>query len=369
VSTPIRISRRTFNYTLLGVVASLTACQSGTQTPPKADNAAPGASTAPAASGGSVSLNGAGSTFAAPMIQRSFFEYAKLHPGVQGNYQSIGSGGGIKQFTDGTVDFAASDAAMTDEQAAKVSRGVLFVPFTAGSEVLAYNLPGVQSGLKLSRKVYTDMFLGKLTKWNDPQIAALNPGVKLPDIPVTIAHRSDGSGTTYIFTNHMSAISPEWKEKVGVNTAVSWPVGVGGKGNEGVTAQIQQTAGAIGYIEYAYAVQNKISFAQLENKSGNYIEANPKTASNSLSQIKLPENFRAFEPDPSGADSYPIVGFTWLLVYKTGYTDAKKLDTLKDFIKWGLKDGQKIAAEQLNYVPIPSSISDRVIAAIDQIKA
>lgn len=215
MSSLIRISRRVFTYTMLGAVANLVACQSGNQAPPTVNNPTPGASNA-SAGGGSIVLNGAGSTFAAPMIQRSFFEYAKLHPEVQGNYQSIGSGAGIKQFIDGTVDFGASDAAMTDEQAAKVSRGVLFVPFAAGCEVLAYNLPGVQSGLKLSRKVYADMFLGKLTNWSDPQIAALNPGAKLPDVPVTIVHRSDGSGTTYIFTNHMSAISPEWKQKVGV---------------------------------------------------------------------------------------------------------------------------------------------------------
>lgn len=367
MSFRVRITRRAVNFSLLALVASMVACQSGTRTPPKADGSSPGNSSTTASSGGSVQLTGAGSTFAAPMLQRSFYEYQKLHPDVRGNYQSIGSGGGIKQFTDGTVDFGASDAAMTDEQIAKVSRGVLLVPVTAGSEVFAYNLPDVKTSLKLSRAVYSDIFLGKLTKWNDPKIAALNPGVKLPDLPITFVHRSDGSGTTFVFTNHMSAISPEWKQKVGVGTAVNWPVGVGGKGNEGVTAQIQQTQGAIGYIEYAYAVKNKIPFATLENKDGKYVEATPQTAATSLSQIKLPENFRAFEPDPSGPNSYPIVGFTWLLIYKTGYNDPKKLDALKDFIKWSLNDGQKIAAEQLNYVPIPSNISDNVKIALDSV--
>ncbi|MEB3336744.1 MAG: phosphate ABC transporter substrate-binding protein PstS [Leptolyngbyaceae bacterium] len=367
-----RTTRRAFCFLALasGVSASIVACQSGTPgfltgtntSPPS--TASPGATPAPG--GGTVQLTGAGASFPAPLYQRWFFEYNKRNPNVQVSYQSIGSGGGIKQFTDGTVDFGASDAAMTDEQIAKVDRGVLMVPMTAGGVVLAYNLPGVQAPIRLSREIYADIFLGKIKTWDDPRIAKLNPDAKLPDLPITVVHRSDGSGTTFLFTNHLSAISPQWKEKVGVGTAVKWPTGVGAKGNEGVTAQIQQTPGAIGYIEYSYARENKIPTAALENREGNYVEPSPQTSASALAQIKLPENFRAFEPDPTGVNAYPIVGLTWLLVYRKGYNDPQKLAALKDVIQWSLTEGQKLA-EPLGYVPLPDNITSRVIPEVQAI--
>lgn len=316
--------------------------------------------------GGNVSLTGAGASFPAPLYASWFTDVNKKYPNLQINYQSVGSGAGVEQFIKSTVDFGASDVAMSDDEIKKVSadKGVILLPVTAGTIVLAYNLPDAPD-IKLSRALYVDILLGKVKTWNDPQIAAANPGAKLPNLPITVVYRSDGSGTTGVFTQHLSAVSPEWKSKVGDGKSVNWPVGVGGKGNEGVTAQIQQTQGSLGYIEYGYAKQNNIKFAALENKAGNFIVDTEQSASKTLEAVTLPANLRAFITDPEGADSYPIVSYTWLLVYKK-YPDAAKAKAVEAMIEYALTEGQKIAPE-LGYVPLPPKVVTQVAAIADQI--
>lgn len=316
-----------------------------------------------------VSLTGAGASFPAPLYQRWFADFNKANPNVQINYQSIGSGAGVEQFTAGTVDFGASDVAMKDDEIAKVKQGVMLLPMTAGSIVVAYNLPDVAE-LKLPRDVYADIFQGKITKWNDPKIAAANPDAKLPDQAITVVHRSDGSGTTGVFTKHLSAVSPEWKTKIGEGKTVSWPTGatfLGAKGNEGVTAQVLQTTGAIGYVEYGYAKQNNVKFAALQNKAGNFVVPTEESAAQTLASVNLPANLRAFIEDPDGAQSYPIVTYTWLLAYKQ-YPNAAKAQAMEAMIEYGLTEGQKVAAE-LGYVPLPPNVVQQVAAAADAISA
>lgn len=315
--------------------------------------------------GESTSLVGAGASFPAPLYQRWFSEYNKKKPNVQVTYQSVGSGAGVEQFTQGTVDFGASDVAMTDEEIAEVERGVVLLPMTAGSVVLAYNLPGVDQPIKLSREVYTNIFLGNITNWNDPALAELNPDVQLPDTPITVVYRSDGSGTTGVFTKHLSAIAPEWQQQVGEGKTVSWPTGVGAKGNEGVTAQIQQTEGAIGYIEYGYAEQQNIPTAVLENKSGNYVAPSVESAEATLDAVTLPENLREFIADPEGDQSYPIVTYTWILAYEN--YPADKGQAFKDVMNWALTEGQDYAPE-LGYVSLPPSVVEKVQAKLDTIE-
>lgn len=359
---------------LLAISFSVASCSSpsnSASTSTQSPAASAGASASPAAAarvaqgGGTVSLTGAGATFPAPLYQSWFSDYNKQNPNVQVSYQAVGSGAGVQQFTQGTVDFGASDVAMTDAEIAKVQRGVVLLPMTAGAIVVAYNLPNVKSGLKLSREVYPAIFQGQIKTWNDPKIAQANPGVNLPNLPITIVHRSDGSGTTSVFTSHLSAISSQWKSQVGSGKTVNWPVGVGAKGNDGVTAQIQQTQGAIGYVEYGYATQNNVPFATLQNKSGKYVEANAQTASDTLNAVKLPSNLRAFITDPTGANSYSIVTYTWLLAYKN-YPDASKAKALKDVINYGLTQGQQSSAK-LGYVPLPSKVVQKVQAAVNSI--
>ena len=316
--------------------------------------------------GNSVSLTGAGASFPAPLYQKWFSEYNKANPNVQVTYQSVGSGAGVEQFTQETVDFGASDVAMKDEEIAKVSRGVALLPMTAGSIVLAYNLPGVES-LQLSRQVYVDILLGKIKKWNDPAIASLNPDAQLPNSNITVVYRSDGSGTTGVFTKHLSAISPEWEQKVGSGKTVEWPTGVGAKGNEGVTAQILQTEGSIGYIEYGYAKQQDIPTASLENKAGKYIAPSSESAAQALSAAELPDNLRAFVTDPEGEASYPIVTYSWILAYGN-YDDPQKLQAFKDVVNWSLADGQAYA-EELGYIPLPANVVEKVEAKLDTIQA
>ena len=316
--------------------------------------------------GDSVSLTGAGASFPAPLYQKWFSEYNKANPNVQVTYQSVGSGAGVEQFTQGTVDFGASDVAMKDEEIAQVERGVAMLPMTAGSIVLAYNLPEVEN-LKLSRQVYVDILLGKIKKWDDPAIAKLNPEAKLPSSNITVVHRSDGSGTTGVFTKHLGAISPEWEEKVGSGKTVEWPTGVGAKGNEGVTAQILQTEGSIGYIEYGYAKQQDISTATLENKAGNYVEPSSESAAQALSAAELPENLRAFVTDPEGENSYPIVTYTWLLAYEN-YDNPQKLEAFKNVVNWSLTDGQAFA-EELGYIPLPDNVVEKVETKLGTIQA
>jgi phosphate transport system substrate-binding protein len=311
-------------------------------------------------------LNGAGATFPAPLYQRWIAEFTKANPNVQINYQAVGSGTGITNFTQGIVNFAGSDAAMTDEQIAKVKQGVVLIPATAGSIVLAYNLPGVES-IKLSREAYSGIFVGKITKWNDPTIAKANEGVKLPDTAITVCERSDGSGTTFVFTKHLSAISPDFKTQVGEGTTVTWPTGVAGKGNDGVTALIKQTPGAIGYVEYGYAKNNKLTFAQLQNKSGAFVAATAESGAATLNSTQFPsEILRAWPSDPDAKDAYPISTFTWLLLYKK-YDNKEILDLLKKFVTYGLSDGQKFA-DELGYIPLPKEVAAKSEAALKSVE-
>ena len=313
---------------------------------------------------GYITLYGAGASFPGPLYQSWFKDINQKYPNLRVNYQSVGSSAGVRQFTAGTVDFGASDVAMKDEEIAKVDRGVLLLPMTGGSVVFAYNLPGVED-LKLSREVYTDIFLGKITKWNNPKIAAANPGVNLPDQKIGVVHRSDGSGTTALLTRHLSAISPDWKSGPGEGNTVSWSTGVGTKGDKGVTAQIKQTPGSIGYVEYGYAKNQGLTMATLENKAGKYIKPSNEAASKALAAVELPENLRAFVTDPPGDESYPIVTFTWLLAYKKYYNPAKA-EAVETMIEYGLTEGQKATLE-LGYVPLPQNVIEKVAAAADVI--
>jgi len=311
-------------------------------------------------------LQGAGATFPAPLYQRWIAEYTKGSPDVQINYQAVGSGAGIKQFTQNLVSFGASDAAMQDDEIAAVKQGVVLIPATAGSIVLAYNLPGVEN-LKLSREAYVGIFLGKITKWSDPAIAKTNEGVKLPGSAITVCERSDGSGTNFVFTKHLSALSPEFKEKVGEGTSVTWTTGVAGKGNDGVTALIKQNKGAIGYVEYGYATNNKLSFAALQNKAGEFVTATTATGAATLATTQFPANLlRAWPSDPDGKDCYPISTFTWLLLYQK-YDNAQLAEAVKKFVNWGLTDGQKFS-EELGYIPLPKEIVDKDLAALKTVQ-
>jgi phosphate transport system substrate-binding protein len=321
-----------------------------------------------AAAGGEVTgeLHGAGASFPAPLYDRWFKDFVRAHPNVRVDYQSVGSGAGVTQFTNKTVDFGASDAAMTDEEMGKVDRGVQLLPMTAGSIVLSYNLPDLSAPLRLSRAAYAGIFLGKITKWNDPAIAAANPGVKLPDLPIAVVHRADSSGTTFVFTQHLSATSPDWKSGPGTSKAPNWPTGVGAKGNEGVTSSIAQTPGAIGYVEFGYAKLSKLPMAMLENKSGTFVEASTASAQAALAGAALPENLRLFLPDPDGQAAYPIVTYTWLLAYRK-YDNEKTAAALKDVVKYCLSEGQKVS-EEMGYVPLPQTVVDANLKALENVR-
>ena len=310
-------------------------------------------------------LSGAGATFPAPLYQRWSVEYNKQVPAIQVNYQSVGSGAGVKNFLQGVVDFGASDAAMSDEEIAKSPRGAVLIPATAGSVVLAYNLPEVKN-LRLSREAMAGIYLGKITKWNDPAIVASNPDTALPATPINVAYRSDGSGTTFVFTQHLAAISPEFDEQVGFDKSVTFPVGIGGKGNEGVTALIKQSPGTIGYIEFGYAEQNGLSCAALENKSGQFVAPTAESGAAALASVEMPENLRVWPVDPAAPEAYPITTFTWLLLYKK-YDDAARLKALKDFITYGLTEGQSYATD-LGYIPLPESVVAKANAALGTIE-
>ena len=316
-------------------------------------------------SGDSVTLQGTGATFPAPLYERWFAEYNKLHPNVQINYQALGSGAGIKQFQQNLVDFGASDAAMTDEEMAAVKNGAVLLPMTAGSIVLSYNLPDGPAELKLSREAYVGIFLGKITQWDDPAIAKTNPDAKLPATKITVVTRSDGSGTTFAFTTHLTGISDAWKSGPGPGKSVNFPVGVAGKGNPGVTALIKQTPGAIGYVEYGYAKQTSMPMATLENKAGKFIKPSLESGQKALASLALPEIRRAWIPDPAGDDSYPIVTYTWLLCYKK-YQDPKVVNTLKSLVQFGLDQGQSYS-EELGYIRLPPQVIAADKKALDQI--
>jgi len=313
-------------------------------------------------------LVGSGASFPFPIYSAWFKDFSRKTEGVTVDYQAKGSGAGIQDLINKTVDFAASDAAMTPEQIAQVKDGVVLLPMTAGEIVLAYNLPGQPKDLKLPRDVYPDIFLGKITNWNDPRIAAANPDIKLPDLPITVVRRSDASGTTFVFTKHLSAISPAFKDKVGSGTTVSWPQSdkfVAAPKNDGVTATIKQTPGAIGYIEYGYAKLTKANSALLQNAAGNYIAAGDASGAAALANAKLPADLIAWVEDPAGSDSYPIVSFTWMLFYEK--QDAQKAEYLRKLVAYGLSDGQKIA-DSMGYIPLPESVVEKVRAASSKIQ-
>ena len=309
-----------------------------------------------------VKLQGAGASFPAPLYLKWFKSYNSAHPNVQVDYQSVGSGSGVKSFMDKTVDFAASDAAMKPEDIAKVEGGVQLVPMTAGAIVLAYNLPEVPE-LRLTREAYAGIFLGKITKWNDPRIVKENPGAKLPDRPINVIVRADGSGTSYVFSKHLSAISPEFASAVGANTQPNWPVGTKSKGNEGVTASLLTTPGSIGYVEYGYAHSQNLHMAVLENKSGNFVAATTASSKAALASADLPPDMIVWVSDPTGPDAYPIVTFTWMILYKN-YPDKEKFDALKSLVVYGLTDGQN-EAEALGYVPLPNEVAAKARAAVE----
>ncbi len=310
-------------------------------------------------------INGAGATFPYPIYSKWFDEYAKVDPSVRFNYQSIGSGGGQKQILAQTVDFGASDGPMSDENLSKAPGKILHIPTVAGAVVMTYNLPG-NPALKLDGETIADIFLGKIKKWNDPKIAASNPGAKLPDNEIVVVHRSDGSGTTFIFTDYLSKVSGEWKQKAGNNTSVNWPTGIGGKGNEGVSGQVKQTPGAIGYVELIYALQNKMPYADLKNAAGEFVKPTIESVTAALATAEIPDDFRFSMTNAPGKEAYPIAGATWLLVYQQ-QKDAAKGKKLVEFLKWAAKDGEKMAKD-LQYAPLPDTLQQRVLARIDEIK-
>lgn len=314
----------------------------------------------------SLLMNGAGATFPYPLYSKWFYEYQKLHNNVQFNYQSIGSGGGIKQITEGTVDFGASDAPMSDYEMTNLKAPLVHIPTVLGGVVLAYNQPAIGPDLKLTGEVIADIFLGTITKWDDPQLAALNPGKNLPHQDIIVTHRSDGSGTSFVFTDYLSKASRAWKVKVGVGKAVNWPTGLGGKGNEGVTGVIQQTPGSIGYVELGYALQNKIPYASVRNKSGKFISPSITSVSAAAVGVAIPADYRVSLTDGAGADAYPISSFTYLLLYQK-QTDAVKGKALVDFLKWATHDGQHLAPA-LYYSPLPHEIVERLGRTIAQIQ-
>ena len=342
------------------LLVSAVACGGGN--PPAA-----GESTAPA-EGANLQINGAGATFPYPIYSKWFDEYHKKNPQIQINYQSIGSGGGIRQITNETVFFGATDGPMTDEQLKAAPGAILHFPTVLGADVPVYNLPGVSAELRFTGQVLADIFLGKVTKWNDPALAKINTGVTLPATDITVVHRSDGSGTTYIWADFLSKASPEWKSKVGVSTAVNWPTGVGGKGNEGVAGLVSQTPGSIGYVELIYALQNKISFGAVQNASGEFVKAATEsvTAAAAATAASMPADFRVSITNASGAGAYPISSFTWLLLYQAP-KDKAQGRAMVDFMKWALTDGQQFAS-QLGYAPLPSDVVTRELTALQSIQ-
>jgi phosphate transport system substrate-binding protein len=312
-----------------------------------------------------MALNGAGATFPYPIYSKWFDAYAKVDPSVRFNYQSIGSGGGQKQILSQTVDFGASDGPMSDDNLAKAPGKIFHIPTVAGAVVISYNLPGSPK-LKLDGDTIAGMYLGQIKKWNDPKLTALNPGTKLPDDDIVVVHRSDGSGTTFIFTDYLSKISPEWKTKAGTNTSVNWPTGLGGKGNEGVSGQIKQTPGAIGYVELIYAIQNKMPDAQVKNAAGQFVEPTVESVTAALSTAEIPDDFRFSMTNAPGKDVYPICGATWLLVYQQ-QKDPAKGKKLVEFLKWSMDKGEEMA-KNLDYAPLPENVQQRVVKRIDEIK-
>jgi phosphate transport system substrate-binding protein len=315
---------------------------------------------------GQTTLNGAGATFPYPMYSKWFSEYNKLHSDVQINYQSIGSGGGIRQVLNGTVDFGASDGPMSDEQLAQAKTKILHIPTVLGAVVPAYNVPGISGEIKFTPEALAGIFLGKVQKWNDAAITQANPGINFPDKPIIVIYRSDGSGTTFIFTDYLSKISKDWSNTVGKGTSVKWQIGMGGKGNEGVAGQIRQLQGSIGYVELVYAVENKITYGSIKNAAGNFVKASLDAVTEAAaSSPKMPADFRVSITNAPGKTAYPISSFTWLLIPAQA-KDPKKGKIIADFLDWMVSDGQKMTS-QLSYAPLPQNVVEKVKAAIKQI--
>jgi phosphate transport system substrate-binding protein len=312
-------------------------------------------------------LNAAGATFPYPIYSKWFDVYHTAHPNIQINYQSIGSGGGIRQLQAGTVDFGASDGPMSDDQLAQSKIKILHFPTVLGAVIPTYNIAGVSGDLNFTQKSLAGIYLGTITKWNDPEITKANPGVKLPGEDIVVMHRSDGSGTSYIFTDFLSKASDDWKNKVGKGTSVNWPVGLGGKGNEGVTGLVKQTPNSIGYVELIYAVQNNIPYGKVQNAAGKFVKADLAGVTAAAASVKdMPEDFRVSITNAPGATSYPISSFTWLLI-PAQISDAGKRDAIKDFLKWMLVDGQKFN-EGLSYAQLPKSVVSKEAKAISLIQ-
>jgi phosphate transport system substrate-binding protein len=317
-----------------------------------------------------VRLQGSGASFPFPLYGLWFKEYGKLHPNVTIDYQAKGSGAGIRDFINKTVDFAASDAAMTDAEIKEVDAGVQLLPMTAGAIVLSYNLPGGPKELKLSREAYSKIFLGQVTKWSDPLIAQANPDAKMPDMDITVARRADASGTTFVFTQHLSAISEAWKNGPGTGTSVNWASSdkfIASPQNAGVAATIKQTPGAIGYIEYGYAEQGKLPMASLENKAGKFVKPSLESGQAALADVELPPDLRAWLPDPEGVEAYPIVTYTWMLFYKK-YDDPQKAAAIRDLVQYCLAGGQKVSGK-LGYIPLPENVVQAVSKAAQNIQS
>jgi phosphate transport system substrate-binding protein len=342
---------KTINY-LVALAAVVSVACSGNQ------------QAAPRSAAAHVKIQGAGASFPAPLYSKWFKTYSSTHDGVQIDYQSVGSGSGVKAVIDKTVDFGASDAAMSAEEIAQVPGGVQLLPMTAGNVVIPYNLEGIKD-LKLSRKAYAGIFLGTIKKWNDPLIAATNKDAKLPDEPINVVVRADSSGTTFVFTKHLSAISPEFATSPGTNKMPNWPVGTRSKGNEGVTASLKTTPGSIGYIEYGYAKSQGLAMAALENKAGAFVAPSTESGQAALASAPLPEDMVAWASDPDGQSSYPIVTYTWLILYKQ-YPEKGKLDILQDLVKYAMAEGQK-ESEALGYIPLPTAVADKVRAAVGNV--
>jgi phosphate transport system substrate-binding protein len=315
-----------------------------------------------------LQINGAGATFPAPIYTKWFSEYNKLHGNVEINYQPLGSGAGIRQVTNETVFFGASDGPMTDEQLKAAPGAILHFPTVLGAVVPVYNIPGVKADLKFTGPLLADIFLGKVTKWNDPAITKLNAGVMLPATDITVVHRSDASGTTYIWADYLAKVSPEWKSKVGVNTSVNWPTGVGGKGSEGVTGVVTQSPGSISYVELVYALQNKISYGLVQNAAGEFLKGTVQsvTAAAASAASQMPADFRVSITNAPGKGAYPISSFTWLLLYETPKNVAQS-KVMVDFVKWALSDGQKFCAD-LGYAPLPANVVKLEMTALAKIK-
>jgi phosphate transport system substrate-binding protein len=363
----LSLTRRAFSASAIALTLGLVSCASQTPTaPPGANTGTTASPAANTASGAAISLSAAGATAPNPLYQRWFQEYNKQNPTVQVSYDSVGSGAGVKRFLDQTIDFGGTDAALKDEERAKLpaERGkAIQVPSTGLFIVFAYNLEGVD-GLKLSREAFCGIVDGSVKTWNDPLIAKANEGAKLPAEPITFVHRSDGSGTTSIFTKHLVKACPNWK--AGDGKTVEWPTGTGAKGNEGVTAQIQQTKGSIGYTEFSFAKENKLQMAAIQNKAGEFIVPSPEAAAKALVGAKVPDDFNVKVPDPEQKDAYPIVSLTWMLMYEKP-KDPVKAKAAADVLRWALKDGNA-AATELGYIPLPEELVAKVNAALDTIQ-